>query len=1168
MRPLCLFACAWIYSSLAHAAAPAPARFDATQRAFFKDYCVECHGAETQEGQLRLDDISLAIETVEQADRWQKILGALNSGEMPPEDAKQPNPERKTEFLDKLSNTLARARKIIGDDGGRITLRRLNQREYKNTLRELLGVEIDVRDLPTDGGTGTFDTVGASLYMSSDQIEQHLALGRRALDEHFARASTSQPKQFRAREEAEIEGNKLMNGLFKRTQEQHDNYVRWTASVDEAAKLPENLVIAAKLRKDAEKPRPSSGVPYATPMFFYLDAEQIHGAPSPTEFGFQDAQNAFFEEIQYRKFFSYYADYQKLPGRDAGAWLLFYHGYRETYVAAGEKWPAGRYTLRLRVAANDAAPKERRFVEVGQRGNDVSDFTVLSAHQVTGTLEQPQVIELSVDVRTSGKREFAVREKRPNSRQAEIRTYHDEVEKTGHGPVPAIWIDWFEIEGPQASQQPAVSLVAASQDSAAARGVIERASTKPQKLCKAREEAELEGNRRMDNLFKRTKEMHDNFVRWTTAVDEAAKRPENVPIAEQLRNDAKKSPALSANPRARPLLFYHDWDKIAGAPSPMGFGFQDSQAALFEELRYRLHFSYYADYQQLPGRDTGAWLLFYLAYRETYVSAGDEWPAGRYTLRMRVAANDAAPPERHFVEVGQRGDNTSDFTVFSAHQVTGTLEQPQVIELSVDVRTGGKREFAVREKRPNSHKAEIHSYVSEFDKTGHGPAPAIWIDWFEIEGPQASQQPTAASLAPPTQDIAGARAVVERFATRAFRGVTPSADYLDRLMALFETRRSAGDSFDEALKEPLSVVLASPSFLYLCEPSADAGHRRLNGFELASRLSYFLWSGPPDDELLALAGSDALQSPAVLAAQVDRMIADDRSSQFASGFTEQWLGMARLDFFQFDFQLHRGFDDSAKAAAREEVYQTVGCLLRENLSLRRLLKSDFVVINGLLANYYGLEGVHGDRFRKVSLPAESPRGGLLGMAAILAMGSNGQYTSPVERGAWVLRKLLHDPPPPAPPNVPQLARLEGKVLSVRERLKAHQEEPQCANCHRKIDPIGFGLENFDAAGKWRLEDTYQLKGGAKKTWPVDPAAALHKGPAFKDYFELREIVESKSDAFARGFTEALIEYALGRPFGFTDDDLATSIVNRARANDFAMREFIQALVASEPFHSK
>lgn len=884
MKGISLHICAafWLaLPALAFPVEPTHARLDDSQRTFFRDYCYACHDAKTQEGKLRLDDISLTIESVEQADRWQKILNQLNSGEMPPEESTQPDRARKIELLEALSQTLVQARRILGDQGGRITLRRLNQREYKNTIRDLLGVEIDVRDLPADGGTGTFDTVGASLFMSSDQIEQYLTLGRRALDEYFARAAADSMQPLTAREEAEIVGNQRMDGLFKRTKENHDEYVRWTAAVDEAARRPENVAIAEQLRKDAEKPRPSSGIPHASP-----------------------------------------------------------------------------------------------------------------------------------------------------------------------------------------------------------------------------------------------------------------------------------------------LLFYHGWDRIGGAPSPTKFGFQDAQRAFFEKLQYDNHFTYYCDYQLLPNRDTGAWLLFYQAYRETYVSAGEKWPAGRYTLRMRVAANDAAPRERRFVEVGQRGDDTSDFTVFSAHQVTGTLTEPQIIELAVDVGTIGKREFAVREKRPNSRTAEIRSYYDEFEKTGHGPVPAIWVDWFEIEGPQTSQHRSAVSLVAATPDGTGARAVIEQFATRAFRGRPPEPDYLERLVALYESQRAQGSSFEGALKEPLSAVLASPSFLYLSEPSVDGGRRKLSSLELASRLSYFLWSAPPDDELLALARSDDLQKPVVLAAQVDRLIADRRSRQFAAGFTQQWLGLDRLDFFQFDFRLHRGFDDSTKAASREEVYETLVCLLRENLSLRTLLKSDFVVVNGLLADYYGLADVDGDHFRKVALPDDSPRGGLLGMAAILAMGGNGQNTSPVERGAWVLRKLLHDPPPPAPPNVPQLARLEGKLLNVRDRLRAHQEEPQCANCHRKIDPIGFGLENFDAAGKWRTTDIYQINGRTKKTWPVEAAAAFHKGPTFNDYFELREIVASRSDAFARGFTEALIEYALGRPFGFTDEELATQIVSSAKGKDFALREFLYALTVSESFRTK
>jgi hypothetical protein len=190
------------------------------------------------------------------------------------------------------------------------------------------------------------------------------------------------------------------------------------------------------------------------------------------------------------------------------------------------------------------------------------------------------------------------------------------------------------------------------------------------------------------------------------------------------------------------------------------------------------------------------------------------------------------------------------------------------------------------------------------------------------------------------------------------------------------------------------------------------------------------------------------------------------------------------------------------------------------------------------------------------------------MAAIMAMGSNGERTSPVERGAWVLRKLLHDPPPPAPPNVPQLSRLADKPLSPRERILAHQEEPQCLQCHRKIDPIGFGLENFNPIGQWRSTELYTRANGGRKDWPIDTSGALHNGPKFNDYFQLRDIIAAKPESFARSFTEALIEYALGRPFGFADEDLAQDIVKHAKTKDFAIREVVIALAISREFGRK
>jgi hypothetical protein len=362
--------------------------------------------------------------------------------------------------------------------------------------------------------------------------------------------------------------------------------------------------------------------------------------------------------------------------------------------------------------------------------------------------------------------------------------------------------------------------------------------------------------------------------------------------------------------------------------------------------------------------------------------------------------------------------------------------------------------------------------------------------------------------------------------------------------------------------------LASPNFLYLSEPAVDASRRWLTLREFAVRLSYLLWGAPPDETLLSLARSKELAKPEVITAQVDRMLQDERSLEFSREFTRQWLGMDRLDFFQFNSKLFPTFDDSAKNAAKDEVYRTIELLIRENLPISHLLKSPFVVVNGLMANHYGISNITGDEFRKVPIPADSPRGGLLGMAAILAMGTNGEHTSPVERGVWVLKKVLNEPPPPAPANVAQLSRLESKLLTNRERLLAHQEQPQCAQCHRKIDPVGFGFENFDAVGLWRTKDQYEKKGVGKKEWDIDPAGAFYKGPAFRNYFELRDRIAGSPERIARSFTEALLQYGLGRPVGFSDDELVTSILQQAGQKQYAMREFILAVVRSQTFQSK
>jgi len=880
----------------------------AKHRALLKSHCYECHNADKQKGRVRLDDLPFSVADAQTAERWQKILNVLNSGEMPPEDEKQLPNAAKTNFLDDLANTMVAARKLLADQKGAITMRRLNRREYQNTIRELLGVEIPVGELPSDTGSGNFDTVGANLYMSANQFEQYLALGRKALDAAFARELAANEKRY-----WRYETEAISEKVAKFVEWQLDAKTRaekWVAGLEKAAARAENAEIVTKLRQQVKNHEGN----------FRRLWKQIPGAPSPESFGFQTKENN--------------ADKANSALR---AYWLRYHQYY---------------------------------------------------------LEQPAI-------------------------------------NTG------------------------------------------------------------------------------------------------MYLALQTEHPSKLENAA--------ITFLVGWS----APS-----------------------------------------------------SGGKWPAGNYVIRVRAALTGQGTPDRRFIEFGV---NPRGSQALSVHEVTGTMESPKVIEIpfffgDADAERADRKLY-LREKGTHDHYLVtrlLHKEGAKQMEIGIGRPYAIWVDWVEIEripDTDRAKPPGLATLAdlplddqtkkPAVPTLEKVRASFERFAKEAFRAREPGAKFIDGLIRKYETRLNAGDHPVAAFKDSLAIVLSSPMFLYLAEPNLDAKPRPLTDLELATRLSYFLWGTQPDLELHQLAASGELAKPAVLDEQTTRLLDDPRSRGFSDAFTYQWLGLDRLDFFQVNLLKHRRFDNATKLAARNEIYETMAYLLRENQSIANLLKSDYAVINGVLAEYYQIAGVAGDRFRPFSLPKNSPRGGLLGMAAVSLMGGNGEETSPVERGAWALRKLLNDPPPPAPANIPQIARLAGKVLTTEERLQAHQEEAQCASCHRRIDPIGMGLENFDAVGTWRAENTYVVKDdqgkpvkGKEKTWTINPAGKLHNGPKFDDYFELRKILASKEEDFAQGITEGLVEYALGRSVGFSDEALVAAVVARAKNKGFAFREFIHAIVSSDAFHTK
>ncbi len=398
--------------------------------------------------------------------------------------------------------------------------------------------------------------------------------------------------------------------------------------------------------------------------------------------------------------------------------------------------------------------------------------------------------------------------------------------------------------------------------------------------------------------------------------------------------------------------------------------------------------------------------------------------------------------------------------------------------------------------------------------------------------------------------------VLRRFMQRAWRRPVDDAE-VRRMAAFFAEIRPEFPTFEEAIREALAMVLISPDFLYLMEPAGDV-KRPIGDWELASRLSYFLWSTMPDRTLMELAAKNQLHDPDTLAEQVDRMLYDSRSDRFVGQFTEQWLHLSYVNSVAINQDQYPGFDDGLKADMVQETQSFFRELLRHNLSALNLLSSDFTMVNERLAKHYGFEKVWGSQFRHVSFDTNVHRGGLLGHASVLLSNSTGRDSHPVRRAVWIRDRLLNDPPSPPPPDTPSLDDVKDESflkLSVREQLVIHRDKEACNRCHRDIDPWGIALENYDAVGLWRKEAV------AKDSFPdgreVDGVASL------KDY-----LLEEQVDQFAKSLVTRLMTYALGRQPELNDQQAIDDITAEFAANDYRMRDLIQKLVKSAPFQTK
>jgi hypothetical protein len=457
--------------------------------------------------------------------------------------------------------------------------------------------------------------------------------------------------------------------------------------------------------------------------------------------------------------------------------------------------------------------------------------------------------------------------------------------------------------------------------------------------------------------------------------------------------------------------------------------------------------------------------------------------------------------------------------------------------------------------------------------------PRLWMEWLEIEGPIATWPPPGRTELffdgeSRAVDEAYIREIFTRFLPRAYRRPVESGE-IDALVAWILKAQEANKlSGTEAVREGVKMVLCSPGFLLLQEPAGpSAAPRRLLDHELACRLSYFLWSTMPDAELLHLAADHRLREPKFLEAQVRRMITDPKSIGFVRNFTGQWLRIRDFSSVITDRNQYKSYDDDLRESSRREPFEFFKEVLQKDLSILNFVDSDFLVIDGRLATHYGIGGVSGGTFRRVSIRPEQRRGGVLGMAGILTFLTDGLRTLPVRRGAYVLDTLWNAPPPPPPPNVGDLPPV-GKVKTVRERLELHRQSDSCASCHSKIDPFGIALENYDAIGAWRDRQNGERFNNDKNAPLLDVSGVLPGGREFKTVQEFKLALLAESDRFVRGFVEKVLSYALGRPVGAADrgtiDEMIASITPAVGLGQerYLMQSLIQAVVASQPFQMK
>ena len=560
-----------------------------------------------------------------------------------------------------------------------------------------------------------------------------------------------------------------------------------------------------------------------------------------------------------------------------------------------------------------------------------------------------------------------------------------------------------------------------------------------------------------------------------------------------------------------------------------------------------------------------------------------------YNIRVDVG-NDRGLRDVHHMEVAVDGEPVRLFEIgqpppeTAVQQTTNTVVVQYATDGVYEVRTpigGGPRSIGVTFHKQPTPLVEAVREVFENPTISNNPGVGgrmPTITTVTVAGPYAAtgsgETPSRQRIfvcrpATPADETPCAREILSTLARRAYRGHVADGD-VDVLLDFYADSRTAGGSFDDGIELALRRLLVSPEFLYRIEADAQApagsaagvppGVYAVGDLELASRLSFFLWSSIPDDELLDAAEQGRLSDPAELERQVRRMLADPRSTALTENFAGQWLQLRNLEtVVRPGDPYSRAFDESLRRGFLRETLLFIDSIMREDRSLLDVLTADYTFLNERVARHYGFHDVQGSHFRRVQLPEDNPRRGLLGHGSVLTLTSHAIRTSPVNRGKWILDNILGTPPPDPPANVPALddRKTQAKVATLRERMSAHRANPACASCHNIIDPTGFALENFDAVGRWRIVDeSFNV---------IDASGVLPDGTSFEGVGDMIGALVRRPERFVTTVTEKLLTYALGRGLEPYDMTAVRRIVSSAAQDDFRFQTIVAGIVDSYPF---